>query len=168
MESKSDEPKVFHILNGQAAKVEPTPYGSVGTVFSGQGIEAVWVSKQDEAIDPGWFSQPVVDLLVVIQGQLKVEFANPDLKGFIMQPGDLLILPAQTQCRAYRWPREAKQPTIFFAAYPQSVVKDTGHIGENNIKELCQRQIEAMDWQNEPQPKLYIRRHECYPYLRAI
>lgn len=120
MKSRPDEPEVFSILKGEAIDVRDSPYGSVGTALSGQGIEAVWVSKQDESIDAGWFSQPVVDLILVVQGQLKVEFAKAGIASLILQPGDLLILPAETQCRAYRWPREAKQATVFFAVYPKT------------------------------------------------
>lgn len=39
------------------------------------------------------------------------------------EPGDMLILPAQTACRAYRWPREAEQATIFLAIYPQQAAQ---------------------------------------------
>jgi len=112
-------PQTLRIVEGQAREVRQTPYGSVGILFRGEGLEAVWVCKQQEAIDPEWFSQDRVDLLVVLQGQLKVEFADSDLQPCILQPGDLLILPAQTSCRAYRWPREAEQATIFLAIYPQ-------------------------------------------------
>jgi len=30
----------------------------------------------------------------------------------------LLVLPPDTHCRAYRWPREAEEATIFFTVYP--------------------------------------------------
>ncbi len=123
MDKHTASPRTFRIVEGQAQEVQRTPYGSVGTLFRGEGLEAVWVCKQQEAIDPEWFSQDGVDLLVVLQGQLKVEFAHPDFSPCILQPGDLLILPAQTACRAYRWPREAEQATIFLAIYPQHAVQ---------------------------------------------
>jgi hypothetical protein len=31
---------------------------------------------------------------------------------------DVLVLPARERCRAYRWPRDAREATIFVAAYP--------------------------------------------------
>jgi quercetin dioxygenase-like cupin family protein len=111
-------PRVFRILCEDALEINHTPFGSVGKVFSGQGIEAVWVSKQDEAIDPEWFSQPMVDLIVVLQGQLRVEFEQEDLAPLVLDPGDLLVLPPDTRCRAYRWPRERKEATVFLAVYP--------------------------------------------------
>jgi hypothetical protein len=38
-------PEVFNVVLSQAREVRSTPFGAVGTVFSGQGIEMVWVSK---------------------------------------------------------------------------------------------------------------------------
>jgi len=32
-------PQVFNVLRGEASLVRSTPFGDVGTVFSGQGIE---------------------------------------------------------------------------------------------------------------------------------
>lgn len=48
-------PDVFNVVLGQAREVRSTPFGDVGTVFSGQGIEMVWVSKRAEPIDQSWF-----------------------------------------------------------------------------------------------------------------
>jgi hypothetical protein len=61
-------PHVFNVLLGQARDVRSTPFGEVGTVFSGQGIEMVWVSKLAEPIDENWFSQETADLILVVQG----------------------------------------------------------------------------------------------------
>lgn len=111
-------PHVFRVLRGDALETKQQPTGSVGRVFSGEGIEAAWVCKQEEAIDPGWFSQPMVDLIVVLQGQLRVEFEQEDLSPLVLDPGDLLVLPPDTRCRAYRWPRDRKEGTVFLAVYP--------------------------------------------------
>ena len=78
----SDDPgqrglRVFNVLRGEASQVRSTPSGDVGTVFSGQGIEMVWMSKLAEPIDPDWFSSDEVDLILVVLGQLKFEFASP-------------------------------------------------------------------------------------------
>jgi hypothetical protein len=61
-------PVVFNTLLGEARKVRSTPFGDVGTVFSGQGIEVVWVSKMAEQIDQNWFSSDQADLILVVQG----------------------------------------------------------------------------------------------------
>lgn len=102
----------------QALEITPSDFGSVGKVFTGEGLEVVWVKKEGEAIDPGWFVQPMVDLILVVQGKLKVEFERVELSSRVLQPGEMLVLPANTRCRAYRWPRTSKKATIFLAVYP--------------------------------------------------
>ncbi|HYB15263.1 MAG TPA: hypothetical protein VEF71_07315, partial [Streptosporangiaceae bacterium] len=109
--------RVFNVLRGEASQVRRTPFGDVGTVFSGRGIEMVWVSKQAEPIDPDWFSSDEIDLILVVQGQLKFEFASPE-PDRVLGAGEVLVLPAGARCRAYRWPREAREATVFVAAYP--------------------------------------------------
>ena len=110
---------MHNVLRGEAADdVRTTPFGQVGTVYSGSGIELVWVSKQAEEIDEGWFSSGEVDLMLVMQGRLKIEFEHADLPDRILDTGDVLVLPAGVRCRGYRWPREASEATVFVAAYP--------------------------------------------------
>ena len=111
-------PRILNVLRGEAEEVRATPFGQVGTIYSGSGIELVWVSKQAEPIDEGWFSSAEVDLLLVIQGQLKVEFEPAELPDRILGAGEVLVLPAGLRCRAYRWPRETRDATVFIAAYP--------------------------------------------------
>ncbi len=118
MRSDAEPPRVLRVLRQEAEEIKTTPFGSVGRIFRGEGIEAAWVRKQDEDIDPDWFSQAVVDLIVVVQGRLKVEFEGSDLSPCVLEPGDVLVLPANTRCRAYRWPRDAKEATVFVAVYP--------------------------------------------------
>jgi len=110
--------QVFNILRGEANHVRSTPFGDVGTVFSGRTMELVWVSKQGEPVDDSWFRMKAVDLIMVVQGQLKCEFESPDHDDRVLGAGELLVLPAEARCRAYRWPRDASQTTIFVAAYP--------------------------------------------------
>lgn len=116
----------FNILEGETLEVKQTPYGAVGTLYTDDRIEAVWVSKQYEAIDPDWFSSPVVDLIIVMQGKLKVEFEAPDEPSRVLEPGELMVLPPLTRCRAYRWPRESKDATVFLAVYPGDVTQAHG------------------------------------------
>jgi mannose-6-phosphate isomerase-like protein (cupin superfamily) len=111
-------PRFLDVIHGDAETVRDTPYGQVGTIYSDRAIEMVWVSKQGEAIDPGWVCQDFVDLLVVLQGRLKVEFQS-ESSGRIMKPGEVMVLPPRTRCRAYRWPRNATKATIFLAVYPR-------------------------------------------------
>jgi hypothetical protein len=118
MDVVKNHPTVYNIPAGEAVEISSSQYGSVGRLFSGEGLEAVWVKKEAEEIDPGWFEQPMVDLILVVQGLLRVEFERSGLVPCILHPGELLVLPANTRCRAYRWPREAKEGTIFLAVYP--------------------------------------------------
>ncbi len=118
MQPGSDGPRVFHALMGDALETRPSAYGGVGRVFTGEGLELVWVRKEAEEIDPGWFSQSAVDVLVVLQGGLRCEFEDAAFSARDLVPGDILVLPANTRCRAYRWPRDQPEATIFVAAYP--------------------------------------------------
>jgi len=82
--------------------------------------EVVWDCKQDEDIDPGWFSQPDTDVLCVVAGQLRAEFRAELSTTLTLQPGDVLVLPPDTACRAYRWPRGSKQAAVFLAVTARS------------------------------------------------
>jgi hypothetical protein len=117
-DSGAAAPQVFNVLGRDASQVRATPFGDVGTVFSGQGIEMVWVSKLAEPIDENWFSSDQVDLILVVQGQLKFEFAAPAEPDRVLSVGEALVLPASVRCRAYRWPRDAREAAVFVAAYP--------------------------------------------------
>jgi len=110
--------QVFNVLRGEASHVRSTPFGDVGTVFSGRSMELVWVRKQGEPVDDSWFRMKAVDLIMVLQGKLKFEFESPDQDDRVLGAGELLVLPAEARCRAYRWPRDASEATIFLAAYP--------------------------------------------------
>ncbi len=118
MNDEHQEPQVFHLLQREALDIHDSPTGQVGRVFCGEGLEAVWVAKQQEVIDEAWFSQPTVDMLIILQGQLRVEFEQELQSSMVLGPGDLLVLPPHTRCRAYRWPRDRQEATIFLAAYP--------------------------------------------------
>ncbi len=114
----ADQPRIFNLLADDALEITHSDYGSVGRMFTGESMEAVWVKKEAEEIDPGWFEQPMVDLILVVQGQLKLEYERPGLGSPVLKPGEMLVVPANTRLRAYRWPREAKEATIFLAVYP--------------------------------------------------
>jgi hypothetical protein len=118
MEQTKEQPSIYHILQGEALEIRHNAYGSVGKLFRGEGVEAVWVKKEGEEIDPDWFSQAMVDLILVVHGKLKFEFERTDLSPCVLEPGDMLVLPQDTKCRAYRWPWDAEQATMFLAVYP--------------------------------------------------
>ena len=75
---------------GRPRQVRSTPFGDVGTVFSGQGIEMVWVSKLAEPIDENWFSSEEADLVLVVQGQLELGFGSPSQPGRVLSAGEYL------------------------------------------------------------------------------
>lgn len=108
----------FNVLNGEAAQVSTTPYGSVGTMVDDHGVEVVWVVKKDEEIDREWYSQEQLDVLYVVRGMLRIEFADDPSATRTLGEGDLLTVPPGARCRAYRWPRDASAPTIFLAVTP--------------------------------------------------
>ncbi len=111
---------ISNVFRREAQLTREVPFGQVGEVFSGEGLEVCWVAKQAEEIDPDWFVQKTVDVIVVLQGHLKVEFDYPTAAERVLDPGDVFVLPAETRCRAYRWPREAPDATLFLAVYPSS------------------------------------------------
>jgi hypothetical protein len=47
--------RVFRTGSRDAIDIRRTPTGDVGLLYSGEGIEAVWVSKGAERIDRSWF-----------------------------------------------------------------------------------------------------------------
>lgn len=90
----------------------------------------VWVSKLAEPIDEDWFSSAEENLILVVQVQLKFEFEAPGRADRVLRVGDVLVLPAGVRCRAYRWPRDAREATIFVAAYPAGGSRAAaGHAG---------------------------------------
>jgi uncharacterized cupin superfamily protein len=120
-------PRFFRTALGEADHIRETPYGRVGMIHSDENLEVVWVSKQGEPIDPDWFSASVVDVIVVLQGQLHVEFRSHENEATVMHAGDVLVLPPGCACRAYRWPRDVAEATIFVAVYQKDAAATSGH-----------------------------------------
>jgi hypothetical protein len=120
-------PTLLRVLDREGYGVRVTPYGSVGAVLDSESTEVVWVAKQDEAIDPDWFCQPDTDVLCVLQGQLRVEFADEAEPDMTLSPGDVLVLPPNTACRAYSWPRGPAQRTMFLAVTAREGTRPPGH-----------------------------------------
>ncbi len=117
-DEKSEFPEVFRVPLKEALEVQTSRTGDVGRLFTGEGLEAEWVYKKQEDVDADWFCYPSVDLLVVIEGQLKVEFERNGLEPRLLNPGDVLVVPPNTRCRAFRWPPESPDAAIFVAVHP--------------------------------------------------
>ena len=118
-------PRVIRTLRRDGTRLRTGPTGEVGTVHQGSGFEVVGVRKHREAIDSEWFESPRVDLLMVIQGRLRVEFFEKHQPPRVLGVGDVLILPARAKCRAYRWPRTSRRATVFLAVYPAAGVRSS-------------------------------------------
>jgi hypothetical protein len=74
--SGGEVPRIFHIFEDNASGARDTPFGRAGNLFRDRFLEAVWVKKRNEEIASNWFSQEVVDLIVVLKGKLKIEYAQ--------------------------------------------------------------------------------------------
>jgi hypothetical protein len=113
----TDEPLIFATTHGEAHDVRASAYGSEGTLLKSDEIEVVWIRKEGEEIEPGWFEQETTDVIVVVEGGLRVEFEAASAEDRVLGVGDVLILPPRTRCRAFRWPRTQASPTTFVAVY---------------------------------------------------
>lgn len=95
--------------------VRKTPYGSVEKVHAGADLEAWWILKEDEEIEPGPAVLDRDDLLYVAEGSLRLELEG--CEPFVLHAGELFVIPAGTPFRGYRWPREGG-PCRFLAVAP--------------------------------------------------
>jgi mannose-6-phosphate isomerase-like protein (cupin superfamily) len=108
-----------NVSANEALKRRETPYGSVGVVHDGADLQAWWIWKDDESIDPEWNALEGEDLLYVIEGTLRLELDGEP-------PGDLtrgecFIIPAGCRrFRGYRWPRDGA-PSVFLAVTPTTL-----------------------------------------------
>jgi mannose-6-phosphate isomerase-like protein (cupin superfamily) len=99
----------------EALERRETPYGSVGVVHSGTGLQAWWIWKNDEAIDPEWSALESEDLLYVIEGTLRLELEGQPPRD--LSPGECFVIPAGCRFRGYRWPRDGDS-CLFLAVTP--------------------------------------------------
>ena len=83
--------------------VTETPYGSVEDVHAGADLDAWWILKEDEEIEPAPVVMDRDDLLYVAEGSLRLELEGRE--PFVLHAGELFLIPAGTPFRGYRWPR---------------------------------------------------------------
>lgn len=105
-------PRAVNVKACQALATRETPYGSVGVVHDGPELQAWWIAKDDEAIDPRWSAMPRDDLIYVIEGTLRLELEGEDPRD--LAAGDCVVIPAGRRFRGYRWPRDG-EPCLFLA-----------------------------------------------------
>lgn len=103
------------VVARQALSREESPYGAVGVLHAGPDLEAWWIWKDKEDVEPTFSTMDHEDLLYVVRGSLRLE-----LEGWqpaVLRAGELFVIPAGTPFRGYRWPREG-EPCLFVAVAP--------------------------------------------------
>lgn len=106
---------VVELRGQEAAAVEISPYGSVGVVHSGSDLEAWWIWKDDEEVEPTLAVVDREDLLYIIKGSLRLELDGGE--SHVLQSGEAFVIPAGVPFRGYRWPRDG-DPCLFLAVAP--------------------------------------------------
>lgn len=79
----------------------------------GNDLEAWWILKEDEEIEPTPAVMDRDDLLYVAEGSLRLELEGRE--PFVLHAGELFVIPAGTPFRGYRWPRESGERCRFLA-----------------------------------------------------
>lgn len=106
---------VVDVEGHEASSVEISPYGSVGVVHSGSDLEAWWIWKDDEQVEPAPAVVDREDLIYIIKGSLRLELDGGD--SHVLGTGEAFVIPAGTPFRGYRWPRDG-EPCLFLAVAP--------------------------------------------------
>jgi mannose-6-phosphate isomerase-like protein (cupin superfamily) len=99
----------------EALSIETSDFGSVGVVHSGADLEAWWIWKDQEDVEPTLAVMDREDLLFVISGSLRLELENQESR--IIRAGEAFVIPAGTPFRGYRWPRDG-EPCLVLAVAP--------------------------------------------------
>ena len=108
----------MNLLSGEGLTYTETPYGRVAVVAELAGFRAAWIYKDQEPIDPSLDMKDVDDLIVTLQGGLKLELRGDEPQDVVLGPGDAFVIPAKVPFRGYRYPRGQAEPTIFLGIYP--------------------------------------------------
>jgi mannose-6-phosphate isomerase-like protein (cupin superfamily) len=103
------------VIARQALSQEDSPYGSVGVLHAGSDLEAWWIWKDGEEAEPALSVMDRDDLLYVVRGSLRLELEGRD--PVVLRAGELVVIPAGTPFRSYRWPRDG-EPCLFLAIAP--------------------------------------------------
>lgn len=99
----------------QALSQEDSPYGAVGALHAGSDLEAWWIWKDGEEVEPTLAVMDRDDLLYVIRGSLRLELEGRE--PLVLRAGEVFVIPAGTPFRGYRWPRDG-EPCLFLAVAP--------------------------------------------------
>lgn len=96
----------------QALSRQDSAYGAVGVLHDGPDLQAWWIWKDKEEVEPTESVMDHDDLLFVVRGTLRLELEHRD--PVIVRAGELFVIPAGTPFRGYRWPRDG-EPCLFLA-----------------------------------------------------
>jgi mannose-6-phosphate isomerase-like protein (cupin superfamily) len=102
----------LNIRSCEALETRETPFGSVGVVHAGAELQAWWIRKDDEAIDPSWSTMAHEDLLYVIEGTLRLVLEGEEPRD--LAAGECFVIPPGKAFRGYRGPRDG-EPCLFLA-----------------------------------------------------
>ena len=111
----------LNVIARQALSRRDSPFGAVGLIHEGTDLEAWWIWKDREEIEPTLAVMDRDDLIFIVQGSLRLEFEGRD--PIVLHAGDLFVIPAGTPFRGYRWPRES-EPCQFVAVAPAGATFD--------------------------------------------
>jgi len=99
-----------------------TPYGSVGVLHAGADLNAWWIWKDREDVDPAQSICDREDLIYVASGALRLELQGRE--SVLAETGQTFVIPADTPFRGYRWPRDGAA-CLFLAVAPADATFST-------------------------------------------
>jgi mannose-6-phosphate isomerase-like protein (cupin superfamily) len=108
----------LEVVARQALPQADSPYGTVGVLHAGSDLNAWWIWKDGEEIEPTFSVMDRDDLLYVVQGALRLHIEGRE--SFVLRAGELFVIPAGTPFRGHRWPVEGGEPCLFLAVAPAS------------------------------------------------
>jgi mannose-6-phosphate isomerase-like protein (cupin superfamily) len=109
--------RVFRTFSREARQLRRDPNERVGQLFEDKGVGVLWVSKRTGQRDRHWFQHPEIGVLVILRGRLLVEFREKKHRPQTLGPGDVLVVPPNTDFRANSTPHGASEPTLFLTVY---------------------------------------------------
>jgi mannose-6-phosphate isomerase-like protein (cupin superfamily) len=95
--------------------IRETPYGTVEVLSEGEDVTVWRIRKDGEEVDPTLARADREDVLVVVEGALRLELEGRE--PVVLEAGEAYVIPAGTPFRGYRWPRDGA-PCEFVAVAP--------------------------------------------------
>jgi mannose-6-phosphate isomerase-like protein (cupin superfamily) len=95
--------------------IHETPFGRVEVLHESDDVKVWRIRKDAEQVDPDTDRCDRDDVLVVVEGSLRLELEGRE--PVVLATGDAFVIPANTAFRGYRWPRDGG-PCEFVAVAP--------------------------------------------------